>query len=205
MATRSIRLPTGADDWRLMGRTVRLVVTIPAYGLLAVVAAALGLTLFVLSLSPELFAYLAFGDLPAAARARILVSLYPFLGTEYGPLDGGLLVAVAALLGANVAVLVYHFREHDLSARQGSSSAVGFLLGGLGAGCAACGTAVLAGVLSLFGATTLTVLPLEGLEFTLLALVALVASTYWLADGMRGGRINGCPIDRDRDRNPGRD
>lgn len=195
MATRSLRLPTRADDWRLMGRTVRLVVTIPAYGLLAVAAAAVGLTLFVLSLSPDLFAYLVVGDLPAAARAKILVNLYPFLGTEYGPLDGGVLVAVAALFGANVTLLIYHLREHDLSGRQGSGSVLGLVFGVLGAGCAACGTVVLAGVLSLFGATTLAFLPLEGLEFTLLALVALVASTYWLADGMRGGRINGCPID----------
>lgn len=195
MATRSLRLPTRVDDWRLMGRTVRLVVTIPAYGLLAVAAAAVGLTLFVLSLSPDLFAYLVVGDLPAAARAKILINLYPFLGTEYGPLNGGVLVAVAALFGANVTLLIYHLREHDLSARQGSGSVLGLVFGVLGAGCAACGTVVLAGVLSLFGATTLAFLPLEGLEFTLLALVALVASTYWLADGMRGGRINGCPID----------
>ncbi|EMA52000.1 hypothetical protein C448_00255 [Halococcus morrhuae DSM 1307] len=54
---------------------------------------------------------------------------------------------------------------------------------------------MLAGVLSLFGVTaSLTVLPFEGLEFAALALVALVLSLFWLARGMRGGEINGCPV-----------
>lgn len=63
------------------------------------------------------------------------------------------------------------------------------------AGCAACGSAVLAGLLSLFGvAGAGTLLPLDGLEFSLLALVALVLSIYWVAEGMRGGEIRGCPV-----------
>jgi hypothetical protein len=35
----------------------------------------------------------------------------------------------------------------------------------------------------------------KGLEFTLVAPVTLLLSTYWLADGMRGGVVNGCPVD----------
>ncbi|MFC6724776.1 hypothetical protein ACFQE1_10400 [Halobium palmae] len=51
-------------------------------------------------------------------------------------------------------------------------------------------------VFSLFGASgLLLLLPLEGLEFSLLAGVALVLSMYWIADGMRGGEVNGCPVD----------
>jgi hypothetical protein len=40
-----------------------------------------------------------------------------------------------------------------------------------------------------------TLLPLEGQEFSVLAIVVVVLSIYWIADGMRGGEINGCPID----------
>jgi FtsH-binding integral membrane protein len=70
------------------------------------------------------------------------------------------------------------------------------VLGTLGAGCAACGSAVLLGLLSLVGvSTTLLFLPLDGLEFALGAVVVLTLSIYWLADGMRGGEINGCPVD----------
>jgi len=53
---------------------------------------------------------------------------------------------------------------------------------------------VLAGVFALFGLGTLTVLPLDGLKFALLGLVAVLLSIHWLADGMRGGEIRGCPV-----------
>ncbi len=38
-------------------------------------------------------------------------------------------------------------------------------------------------------------LPLDGLEFAFLALVVITLSLHWLADGMRGGMVNGCPVD----------
>ncbi|ELZ33738.1 hypothetical protein C472_14077 [Halorubrum tebenquichense DSM 14210] len=72
----------------------------------------------------------------------------------------------------------------------------GVVLGMLGAGCASCGSAVLLGLLSLLSvSTSLLFLPLDGLEFALGVLVVLTLSIYWLADGMPGGEINGCPVD----------
>lgn len=191
------RLPTRRRDWRLMGRTARLVVTIPTYAVVALVGAGLGLTLFVATqnLRPILDLVLG-GPLPLADRVTVLLGLYPFLGSIYGPVTGTLLLVLAALIGVDVAMVVYHLREHGLSAREGSTSVAGLVLGTLGAGCAACGTAILAGLLSLFGATGLvTLLPLEGGELSVLAIVVVVLSIYWLADGMRGGEINGCPVD----------
>ena len=102
-----------------------------------------------------------------------LTQQYPFVGTNYDAVQGLLLVVTALLISVNTAMLIYHLREHALSAAQGTTS--------------------VAGVLSLFGATaSLAFLPLDGLEF---ALVALVLSVFWLARGMRGGEINGCPVD----------
>lgn len=43
----------------------------------------------------------------------------------------------------------------------------------------------------------LTLLPFEGLELTGLAAVALLLSNFWIADGMRGGEIRGCPVNVD--------
>ena len=198
-SSRAIRLPTRARDWRLMAHTARLVVTIPVYTVLALVAAILGLTLFVLSQNlPLVEALLLGGSLPLGSRLVILTQQYPFVGTNYDALQGVLLLVTAALIGVNTAMVVYHLREHALSAAQGTTSVAGVVLGTLGAGCAACGSAVLAGVLSLFGVTaSLTFLPFEGLEFAALALVALVLSVFWLARGMVGGEINGCPIEFD--------
>ena len=165
-----IGLPTRRADWRLMGRTARLVLGGPGYALT--------------------------GALPPAARVELLVSQFPFVGPAFPPLQGSLLVAVAVLTGVDVTMATYHFREHGVSVREGGSSAAGVFLGTLGAGCAACGSAVLAGLLSLVGGSgLLLLLPLDGLEFALGASVVLLLSVYWLADGMRGGEIRGCPVD----------
>jgi hypothetical protein len=187
-------VPTREEDWRLMSRTARLVLGGPGYALLALVAAVAALSLFVFSLNVPLVQFALSSGLTLGDRLTLLVGLYPFLGPGFGPVQGVLLLLVAALAGVDIAMAVYHVREHDLSAASGSS-VVGVVFGTLGAGCAACGSAVLAGVLALFGLGTLTVLPLDGLEFALLGLVAVVLSIYWLADGMRGGEIRGCPVD----------
>lgn len=190
------RLPTRRDDWRLLGRTVRLVLGIPVYAVFAVVVAVAALSLFVFSQNVSFVSFVATAPYPLATRVSILLELFPFVGTSYGPLTGLALLAVSALTGVNIALVTYHIREHGLAVEQSGGSAVGVVLGLLGAGCAACGSAILAGLLSLVGGAGLvTLLPLEGLEFSLLAAVVLVLSMYWLADGMRGGQIRGCPVD----------
>ncbi|PSQ28687.1 hypothetical protein BRD03_02350 [Halobacteriales archaeon QS_9_68_17] len=190
-------LPSSGADWRLVARTVRLVLGKPAYALVAALAAVVGLTLFVYSLNARLINDLVLGgSLPPSNRLSILLNLYPVVSpTAYTGAESAVLVAVAAFTGVNVALVAYHLLE-NATLRGGSGSAAGVVLGTLGAGCAACGSTLLAGVLSLFGATGLfALLPLHGLEFALLSLVVLVLSLYWLADGMRGGRIRGCPVD----------
>lgn len=179
-----------------MGRTARLVLGVPIYGALAVVVAFGGLTLFSTSLNLELAEYALGGDLALANRLRILFGLYPFVGSAYTVAQGSLVVVVSALLGADVAMAIYHLREHAVNVESGGASVIGVVLGTLGAGCAACGVPILLGLLSLVGASSaVLLLPLDGLEFALLAAVVLVLSVHWLADGMRGGSVRGCPVD----------
>lgn len=192
----NVRLPTRRRDWRLMARTARLVLSVPAYAALAAVATVAALTVFVVSQNLELAQFALVGPLPIENRVEILLGLYPFVGTSF-PLEAELLlVAIAALAGVDLAMVAYHFREHGVTVREGGGGTLGLLFGTLGAGCAACGSVLLAGLLSLVGAAgAATLLPLDGLEFSLLALAALVLSVYWVADGMRGGEVNGCPVD----------
>lgn len=192
-----VQLPTRREDWRLMGRVTRLVLTIPGYAAIALVTAAVALTAFVVSLNVPLVADLVVGGtLPLDARLRVLLELYPFIGTAFGTVQGILLVIVAVITGIDLALVAYQFREHGVALREGGTASVGALLGALGAGCAACGSALLVGVLSLLGVqASLLFLPFEGLEFALAALVVLTLSVYWLARGLRGGMINGCPVD----------
>jgi len=192
-----VRLPTRRTDWRLMGRTARLVLGLPGYAAVAVLATVASLTAFAVSLNVAYVLNLVVGgSLPLSNRLTLLVELYPFVGEFFTPAQGLLLVTVALLTGVDIAMAAYHFREHGLDLQQSGAGAAGLVLGTLGAGCAACGSAVLLGLLSLVGvSTTLLFLPLDGLEFALGAVVVLTLSIYWLADGMRGGEINGCPVD----------
>lgn len=192
-----LSLPTRRADWRLMARTARLVLSLPAYAALAVLAAVAALSTFVLSQNPQFVsAVVVFGSADPWTRFRALLGLYPLFGSAYSVPTAAVLLLTAALVGVNIALVGYHLREHDLGAREGAGSAAGVVLGVLGAGCAACGSAILAGVLTLVGlGGVLTALPLHGLEFALLALGAVVLSIYWIADGMRGGEVAGCPVD----------
>lgn len=193
----SVRLPKRGEDWRLMSRTVRLVLGIPAYGFLAVIASAGSLSVFVLSRNIDLFLdVIMFGDLSLTARFSVLIGLYPLVGNAYALGSSLLLILTALLVGIDIALIAYHLRTNRRTVREGSGGVTGVVLGTLGAGCAACGSAILAGVFSLIGAgSVLTLLPLDGLEFTLLALVVLVLSIHWIAEGLRGGEIRGCPVD----------
>lgn len=192
----SVRLPTRVDDWKLVARTVRLVLSLPTYAVLAFLYGVLALTVFVFARNlTVLRRVILFGELPVDSRLQVLVGMYPGFGAAYTPGQTAVLVATGALVGLDLAMLTYHFRAHGASLRDGSGGVTGVLLGTLGGGCAACGSAVVAGVLSMVGASgLLAVLPLDGLEFALLALGLLLASIYWLAEGMRGREIAGCPV-----------
>lgn len=198
-ATAGLRLPTTRADWRLVGRTARLVLSIPAYAGLAGLVSWLAISVFVFSRNVSvLHRVIVFGDLPPGARLRVLVAMYPGLGNAYTPGQTVLLLATGALVGVNLAMATYHVRAHRASLRDGSGSVGGVVLGTLGAGCASCGSAVLVGLLSLGGASgVVAALPLDGLEFALVALVVILLSTFWIADGMRGGTVAGCPVPRD--------
>jgi hypothetical protein len=179
-----------------MARTARLVLGSPVYALIALIAGGVGLTLFVTSLNLPLAEFALVSDITFNRRLRILRGLYPVVGSAYDAFQGSLLIGVAGLIGVNVSMAIYHIREHAVSIESSGASLAGILLGTLGAGCAACGVPILLGILSIFGVSTVALwLPLDGLEFALLAVIMLILSTHWLADGMRGGEIRGCPVD----------
>ncbi|GAB7093242.1 hypothetical protein JCM30237_03940 [Halolamina litorea] len=192
-------VPTRGRDWRLMARTSRLVLSLPGYAALAVVAAVAALSTFTLSQNLGFVrAVVVFNDGPLVGRLQALLGLYPGFAGSYSPASATLIVVTSALVGLNIALVTYHFREHGLGAREGGGSLAGVVLGMLGAGCAACGSAMLAGLLAVFGVGVgLTALPLHGLEISLLAVAATLLSVHWITQGMRGGEVAGCPVDID--------
>lgn len=180
-------LPTSRDDWKLLGHALRVVLVMPAHAILAAVVAALSLGFFIFSRNlPLLLDVVLFGDLPLDAKLGVLTGMYAGVFTVSEPLTAIVLVTLAVLLGLNLSLFVYYLRTHDLTLRRGSGSVGSIVLGTLGAGCASCGSAVLAGVVSLVGgAGAVSLLPLDGLEFSLLAIPLILVSTYWIAHGLR--------------------
>ena len=192
-------LPTRRADLVLVGTTAWRVCSRPWYALAAILVSGLVLTTFAAAENLDLFVFALTGPLTLAGRLSILGSQYPFLGVTTYPLSEALLILLAIAGGINGAIAIYHFREHGLSIRDGGGGLLGLIVATLGVGCPTCGTAVLAGLLSLVGVTGgLSVLPFEGLSVAVLGLGMLGLSSYWLAEGMRSGAVEGCPVPRAR-------
>jgi hypothetical protein len=180
-----LNLPTRRADWEYTAGIVRGVITRPLYAVLTLVVSFVAVTVFVLPGNVSLVINIVvFGDAPLSARLGVLADLYPFFGLKPG--RSILLVVAALLVGINVSVLVHGYRNGNIGGA--GSSAVGTTLATLGAGCAACGSALLAAFFSTTAvAGTLALLPFEGLEFLVISLLILAVSTYWTADATREG------------------
>lgn len=190
-------VPTRRDDLRLVGRTVRHVLSGPLYAVLALVASFVTLLTIVVAQNVSLVRDLVvFGPLPLDARAEILLFMLPFVGRGTDALTGTGMIVTSLLVGVNLSMLGYHLNEQGLSLVHSSGSVTGVVLGTMGAGCAACGAAISSAILGLFGAAgIIAYLPFEGLEFLLTAIVFVPLSTFWLVKGIEYGEDEACPVD----------
>ena len=117
-------------------------------------------------------------------KLNFTVSLYGTLGSNLSLFSAVILLMTVALLGVNLAILVFYIRSRRAS--SGSRIAQATSLGGvvsavLGVGCAACGSVAITALLALFGGGGLLLLfPLHGAEFGILGLVLLAVSTVYL-------------------------
>jgi hypothetical protein len=141
-------------------------------------AATTGLAVFVLATwLPNLglvWKIAASGSIPLDDKLKVLTALVGSIGTNFTVVSALTTVLIAALFGANVAMIAYYFRLRRQHARQAGQAAAATSLGGaasglFGVGCAACGTFVLSPALAALGAGGLiALLPFGGEEFGLL-------------------------------------
>lgn len=117
-------------------------------------------------------------------KFNFLFSLLGSIGTNFNLLSGTYTILISLLFGINLAFILY-FIEFRINQTKGNASTTGFvglLTGILGIGCAACGSILLTGILSLFGASwVITILPLNGEEFGILGVILLSISIYFLS------------------------
>jgi hypothetical protein len=159
----------------------------PQYALMAVIIA---LVLFTLALwlpNLQLISIVFMSDTASVyEKMRFIFSLYGAIGTNFTLVSATYTTIIAGFFGINIALLVYYIRKVRSGIRGISSTGavgIGGLVSGMfGIGCAACGTFLLAPVLSLFGAAGLLAsLPFGGEEFGFLGVVLLGYSMYRLA------------------------
>lgn len=188
-----IDLPSARADVSEVGREIRHTLADP--GLFAV-AVLVGLVVaFLAGVSRRLqFALDVLGSsgLSAGDKAEFLLLHFPGLGASGGPLHAIVIVAVAAIAGVTAAMVARAIQAGSEWSGDVAGRDAGLVFGGLGIASAALGPAVLAGIAGLAGADgALAALPLGGLEGSLLAVPAMVLSTYWLAGGLDGDRDGG--------------
>lgn len=92
---------------------------------------------------------------------------------------GAVTLGLALLSGVNFALIERYMRRQVRLHQAAGASVIGVLVGLLGVGCAACGSALFASLLGTGGA--LAVLPLRGQEFSWVGIVLVIISTFSLA------------------------
>ena len=117
-------------------------------------------------------------------RIALPVSLLGSISTNFTTLSASFVIAIAVLLGINVAMTTFFIRHRISSVRQ-SGAATGFIgtvSGMLGVGCAGCGSILLTTVLAWVGAGALIrLLPLQGEEFGIIGVILLAISIFLTA------------------------
>lgn len=164
--------------------TIAKILTQPSYSAIAFGVAGVSFVISVWLPNLGLIAQvIGNGTIPFVQKVNFLVSLLASIHTNFTLVSASYTIAIALLLGVNVALLVYYIRSRR-SVGAGSSAVLsvgGFISGIFGIGCAACGTFILASALSIFGgAGLLTLLPFGGEEFGFLAVGLLGYSVYVL-------------------------
>lgn len=164
----------------------------PVYVLLALVLAVLVFSSIVLFPNAALVRDIISSPLfSLLEKARILFFSLGSFTESQTPVGSVGTVLVSLLFGVNAAMLVYAIRKKALGATHGAVlGGGGAVLGLLGAGCAACGSFLLAGTLSFFGAGALiSALPLRGTEFMLAGLALLLVSIVFFSRSIRNAAV----------------
>ena len=164
---------------------LKRVFVVPRYVVLALVVCAATFAFAVWLPNLTLLSHIL-GDpgAPLFFKLRIPLSFLGSIGTNFTLLSASYVILISAFSGINVAITAYYLSRRISAARNAS---IGLGVGGmvssvLGIGCAACGSVVFTGLLSIAGVSgALVLLPLRGGEFGILGIRLLGISIAMLA------------------------
>jgi len=131
------------------------------------------------------------------AKSGIALSLLAGIATNFNLLSAAYTVAIALLLGIDVALIAYLLKQRRAATGRnlvlGSS---GVASGIVGIGCAACGSLILGGIVPSLGvAGALAALPLKGEEFGILGVALLFVSLLLVARNIAKPAVCALPQD----------
>ncbi len=133
--------------------------------------------------------------LSAKGALPIVGQLLFFSITDFTAFNATYTLAIAALVGVNVALLTFYFRMYRAAPSSTSiaSGGIGAVAALLGFGCAACGSLFITALFATLGGTSvLAFLPYQGAEVGAAAVIFLLISTYLLAKGINKPPV--CPM-----------
>lgn len=115
-----------------------------------------------------------------AEKVRFTVDVWDVVQANTTPFQASLLILTALLFGVVVALLAYYGVRQRSFVRQSGITGIGGLIASfLGIGCSACGSIVLS---ALGLSAAVSVLPLRGIEFSILAVLLLLATAFMTAE-----------------------
>ena|SRR3989338_4242727 len=122
-------------------------------------------------------------------KLTLLLTISALLNTSILTLF--LLISVSVLFGINISFFVFYFARRGLASKKEAGGVLAGVTSGLfGAGCASCGGLLLSSILSSVGAAGILVfLPLAGEELTILGIVFLILSIFWLSKSIQTSGI----------------
>lgn len=183
----------------MLWSVLRRVFSRARYVLIAVGIAFLALSVAILLPNTAIIVQiLGSAQVDVGSKLAFLGSMYGALFTNFTVLSALFTVAIALLFGVNSALLAYYIRRRQRQVPVAGSSAnaagiLGAVSGVFGIGCAACGSVIISGVLTLLGGGwLLAFLPLHGAEFGLLGVLLLSFSVYQLSKRINDPLV--CPV-----------
>lgn len=159
-----------------------LVLRIPSYLLISLIAAFLMLSFSVLILNAPLIFDPITPTYGILDKMLLVLKLLGGLVTNNSMLAATVLIITSLLAGINVALLAFKIKSiKSFNYKEGSLGTGGTFLSILTAGCSSCGI----GILSLIGvAGGLTFLPFGGLELGFVGIAVLLFSIYLTSKGI---------------------
>src|SRR3989344_2003187 len=103
---------------------------------------------------PLIISVMGHSGISLSQKFNFPISLLSSITTNFTLLSASYTIAIAVLFGVNLAMIIYFLRRRITDVEQGgiATGFFGITSGVIGMGCAACGSLLLTGILSLFGA-----------------------------------------------------